>query len=202
VKSSGTTCRSLTGDCDIAEQCNGTAVTCPADTGNTGCNFRTNPQIAPTGTTCQQYRDNQSGTLGSVLYTLTKGNPATQVINSISPGVFFLYDGVEVSSSGSSITVTQSNDSGWTRSIGVQQDQIILYNLNCVKVQGVRVSSTSGNVTISGVPAGSYILSVKYDPGTLSGFHPPTQSATYSFQVKVNNTISSGSASVLVKQKK
>ena len=76
----------------------------------------------------------------------------------------------------------------------------MLYRLDCVRLQGVTVTGSNGNVTISNVPAGSYILSVKYDPGTLIGFTPPTQSTTYQFAVQANS-VSSGSAGVLVKKK-
>jgi hypothetical protein len=180
--------------------CNGTAVTCPPDSGNTQCNFRTGPQIAVTGTTCQQYRDNQSVTLTSVLYQLTKGNPANQVINSVSPGVFFLYDGLHLATSGT-ITVTET-DGPWTRAIPVNQQQVILYNLNCtVQHVGTLTIAPNGNVTLTNVPAGDYILSVKYDPTALGGYHPPTSSTTYTFTTQANG-LASGSAGVLVTNKK
>jgi len=180
-------------DCDTAETCTGTSAACPADTGDQ-CDFRDTPQVAPTGTTCQQFRDGSSLTLSAELYT-KKGNS----INSISPGVFFVYDGVQLSTAGS-ITVTQSNTNSWSQPLGMQKDQAIIYRLDCVRVQGVTVTSTSGTVTISNVPAGSYIMSVKYDPGTLVGFSPPTVSTTYQFAVTANS-VSSGSAGVLVKKK-
>jgi hypothetical protein len=200
VQSSGATCRTVTGDCDVAEKCDGTAVTCPSDSGNTQCNFRSGPQIAVTGTTCQQYRDNQSVTLSAVLYQLTKGKPASQVINSVSPGVFFLYDGLTLATSGT-ITVTE-NDGSWARAIPVNQLQVILYNLNCtVQHVGTLTIAPSGNVTITNVPAGNYILSVKYDPTALGGYHPPTPSSTYTFTTQANG-LASGSAGVLLTNKK
>ena len=150
--------------------------------------------MAPTGTTCQQFRDGSSLTLSAELYS-KKGNS----INSISPGVFFLYDGVNLSAAGG-ITVTQSNTNLWSQAIGMQKDQAIIYRLDCVRVQGVTVTSSNGTVTVSNVPAGSYILSVKYDPGTLVGFTPPTASTTYQFAVNANS-VPSGSAGVLVKKK-
>jgi hypothetical protein len=171
-------------------------VTCPPDTGNTQCSFRSDPQIAPTGTTCQQYRDNQSATFSPVLYTLTKGNPASQVINSVSPGVFFLYDGVALATSGT-ITVTET-DGSWTRAIVVNQLQVILYNLSCTTLHvGTLAVGANGSVTITNVPAGNYILSVKYDPNSLNGYHPPTPSTTYNFAVQANG-LASGSGSVTV----
>jgi hypothetical protein len=201
IASSGTTCRTVTGDCDVAEQCDGSVVTCPADSGNTQCNFRSSPQIAITGTTCQQYRDGTSVTLDAELYQLTKGKPQSQVINAISPGVFFLYDGLKLATSGT-ITVTEAAGGTWMRPIQVNQMQVILYDLSCaVQHVGTLAIASNGNVTITNVPAGSYILSVKYDPTTLAGYHPPTPSSTYTFTTQANG-LASGSAGVLVTNKK
>jgi len=181
-------------DCDTAENCTGTSASCPADTGDQ-CDFRDTPQMAPTGTTCQQFRDGSSLTLSAELYS-KKANS----INSISPGVFFLYDGVNLSTAGS-ITITESNTNSWSQPIGMQKDQAIVYRLDCVRVQGVTVTTNSnGDVTISNVPSGSYIVSIKYDPGTLIGFTPPTASTTYQFAITANS-ISSGSAGIIVKKK-
>jgi hypothetical protein len=180
--------------------CDGSAVTCPADSGNTQCDFRSGPQIAITGTTCQQYRDGTSVALSSVLYQLTKGKPASQVINSITPGVFFLYDGLALATNGT-ITVTEA-DGSWTRAIPVNQIQVILYDLNCaVQHVGTLTIAPNGNVTITNVPAGNYILSVKYDPTALVGYHPPTPSTTYTYTTQANG-LASGSAGVLVTSKK
>jgi len=193
-----TTCRPKSGDCDEAESCTGSSGYCPPDTGNE-CDFRNDAQIAPTGTTCQQYRDRTSQTLTYLEY-LRKGN---QPITSVNPGVFFVYDGVNLGVAGT-ITVDQS-DVPWTRVIGVHHDQIMLFTLGCVRVQGVTVSSdANGDVTITGVPAGTYILSVKYDPGTLVGCTTavcPNPSATYRFDVTAGGA-PSGSASVTVQTKK
>jgi len=138
--------------------------------------------------------------LSSVLYQLTKGKPASQVINSITPGVFFLYDGLALATNGT-ITVTEA-DGSWTRAIPVNQTQVILYDLNCaVQHVGTLTIASNGNVTITNVPAGNYILSVKYDPTTLVGYNPPTPSTTYTYTTQANG-LASGSAGVLVTSKK
>jgi hypothetical protein len=197
VSPATTICRAKNGDCDDAERCTGTSTSCPADTGNQ-CNFRNDPQIAPTATTCEDYRNRSSQTLSLVEY-LRRGN---QPITSVNPGVFFLYDGVNLGVAGT-ITVDES-DGAWTRGIGVHQGQIILYTLGCVKVSGVTVSSNAdGDVTITGVPAGTYFLSVKYNPGSLvdcTTANCPNPSATYTFDVTAGGA-ASGSASMEVRQK-
>jgi hypothetical protein len=55
-------------------------------------------------------------------------------------------------------------------------------------------------VTISGVPAGDYILGIKYDPTTLKGYSPPTANATFTLTV-VAGGVGSGSDSIDVKPK-
>ena len=115
-------------------------------------------------------------------------------INSISPGVLFVYDGVSVTVANSTIHVEQ-NDGAWNpRFIAVHQGQVVLYNaLTCNRVNVGSVSVNAfGDVTITGVPIGEYILGIKYDPTTLKGFVPPTVSATYSFAVTVNAGSSGG----------
>jgi hypothetical protein len=139
--------------------------------------------------------------LAGLLYT-TKGG----LINSVSPGVFFLYDGVHLVSG--DITITE--DTGlWSRVIPVNGTQVILYDLNCNIVRnysndpaGLIISSDGKTVTLNGVivPPGDYILSVKYDPSALIGFNPSPPSNTYTFTVKAG-AVSSGSTSLLVSKK-
>jgi hypothetical protein len=121
-------------------------------------------------------------------------------INSISPGVLFLYDGVHLGSTGD-IVVTQT-DGSWTRLLGVHQAQVVLYSLTCTKLNVGTVSITADGsvVTISGVPAGDYILGIKYDPTTLKGYSPPTANATFTLTV-VAGGVGSGSDSIDVKPK-
>ncbi len=195
---SGTVCRPAASDCDIADKCTGVDIACSADA--TSCQPKDTPKIEPTATTCQQFRDGTVLPLVSELYTLKSGK-----INSISPGVFFVYDTVHLSANGP-IYVTESNSTGstpssWTQTIGVHQSQVVLYDLNCnAKSVGTLKVDTKGNVTITGVPAGDYILSVKYDPTTLSGYAPLTPSTTYKFQVQAG-VLSSGNATVAVNKK-
>ena len=61
-------------------------------------------KILPTGTTCQQYRDGSAGTMNRVQYTL-KGTK----ISTVSPGVFFYYSTVQLTTGQFAITVPQRN---------------------------------------------------------------------------------------------
>jgi hypothetical protein len=64
----------------------------------------------------------------------------------------------------------------------------------------VSINADGSVVTISGVPAGDYILGIKYDPTTLKGYSPPTANATFTLTV-VAGGVGSGSDSVDVKPK-
>ncbi len=209
--SATTICRSSTGDCDPAESCTGTAASCPVDTGDQ-CGFEDTPQIVPTGTTCQQYTSGTSADLATVQY-LRKGN---QPITSSNPGVFFLYDGLQLTSG--AIKVAETNaapDKLWRRRLPIQgaadgKPQVILYDLSCNVVYnwsngqtfpGVTLNlgsgTTLGSVTINGVPAGSYILSVKYnaDVSGCSTGDCPNNGTTYTFSTTAGGS-GSGSDSI------
>jgi hypothetical protein len=87
-------------------------------------------KITPTGTTCQQYRDNAASTLGTVAYT-TKGS----AINSVSPGVFFYYTKITDGTAGAVVTITETNGSSYS-AIPVQQGQAFLYEATtCTKLK-------------------------------------------------------------------
>jgi len=167
-----TICRPAAGQCDVAESCTGSANTCPADV-NPACDT----QIAPTATSCLDYTSGTAADLNELLYGLKGGE-----INSVSPGVLFLYDTVHLDAACSTITVDQT-DGLWTRLLLVHQGQVVLYSLSCAKLNVGSVSIVDGDVTITGVPAGDYVLGIKYDPAGLRGYVPPTASATFTFTV-------------------
>jgi Dictyostelium (slime mold) repeat len=166
--------------CDASGTCVHTP-SCPTDT-----------QIAPTATTCSDYTSGTAADLTQLLYG-TRGG----VINSVSPGVMFLYDGEHLASTGT-VTVTET-DGAWTQRILPRTGQVILYDLNCNKlnVGTVTIDQATGNVTITGVPAGDYILGIKYDTTTLKGQTPSPASETFTFQVTAGG-VNSGSDSVTV----
>jgi len=181
-------------NCDDGNVC--TADSCNPTTGcvNVG-SCPTDTQIAPTATTCSDFANGTAANLTELFYG-TKGGE----INSVSPGVLFLYDGIHLDATGN-IVVTQS-DGTWTRLLGVHQSQVVLYSQDCTKlnVGTVTISSDGSVVTIANVPAGDYILGIKYDPTTLKGYSPPDPTATFTFSV-VAGGVNSGSDSVDVKPK-
>ena len=153
-------------------------------------------QILPTQTTCQQYVAGQGQSLGSVSYGV-KSNK----INNVAPGVFFYYSFVTVASNGSTLTVPETNLLGW-KPIKTLNTQAFLYTTGCVKLGITGTESSTGTtdtITYSNVPAGTYVIGIKYDTSTLvgqsvskQGGHYPTN--TYSYITKVNGTDFGGSA--------
>jgi uncharacterized repeat protein (TIGR01451 family) len=144
-------------------------------------------KITPTATTCQQFANGTNGDLTDELYTV-KGNK----INSISPGVFFYYSKITAPASAFTIEVKQSNTLNW-RQIGTQQ--LILWDRNCVKtfVSG-SYNSITGTVTFnaSGLTSGAiYYISIKYDPGSLSGQTVGNTKPTsvYTFKTYINGGV-------------
>jgi uncharacterized repeat protein (TIGR01451 family) len=152
-------------------------------------------QILPTQTTCGQFVAGQGQSLGAVSYGV-KSNK----INNVAPGVFFYYSFVTVASNNSTVTVPETNLLGW-RPIKTLNAQAFLYTTGCTKlgITGTESStSTTDLITYSNVPAGTYVIGIKYDTSTLvgqavskQGGHYPTN--TYSYITKVNGTDFGGS---------
>ena len=136
-------------------------------------------QIAPTATTCSQYRDGTAADLNGLLYGVKSGK-----INSVSPGVFFYYNLIENVLAGSTITVTQSDTSPTFPPIQVQgNNQVVLFNAStCTKI--ATGTQTNGTATIQVTATGTYIVGIKYDSQSLKGTSvtSPFPTVQYTFQ--------------------
>jgi hypothetical protein len=153
-------------------------------------------QITPTGTTCEQFSAGTAADLTQVLYTV-KG----QKINSVAPGVFFYYSAVTVDPGTHTISVSQTTSPNFTL-FGVQQDQAVLYNSNCVRVQ----NNATGTFTVTNDTGGpvSYVIGIKYDPNTVVGKTKPggNGNVTYTFTTSIDGTtVASSPDSLVLKQK-
>jgi hypothetical protein len=137
--------------------------------------------IAPTQTTCEQFLTTSFTPISRIDYGLKQGT-----INNVSPGVFFFYASYILSSSQPSLTVdaqetfnsaaTTIPDANRTNDFVVTNGQAFLYSVSsgtCTKLSSnitttISPSSTNGGqVTITyspsgGVPAGTYVLGIKY----------------------------------------
>lgn len=138
-----------------------------------------------------------------LLYTL-KSNK----INSISPGVFFYYSRFATTAPlTSSNTIKVTEDKGaWSRAILAQNiSNVKLYDSTCMSISATITVGSDGSVTLkpkSTLPAGIYIIGVKYDPGSLKGFTPVPASNSYSFQTELNASVVPNTIDSIAVQKK
>jgi len=155
-------------------------------------------RITPTGTTCQQFRDNAAQTLDKLAYTTKVG-----AINSVSPGVFFYYTKITDGKSGDLVSIAQSNDSSYT-AIPVQQGQAFLYDASsCAKVRWNPVLGANGSVTGNLPSDGDFVIGVKYDAAALQKKAAPSSPPVkYSFETTVDGNLADTGASVLFDSKK
>jgi hypothetical protein len=141
--------------------------------------------IAHTSTTCAMYNTGlqPSDYLTTLFYSASGGT----VGNNVNPGVFFFYTRVTVTGAPQNVTVVQTTDSNNpTELFAPQQSQANLYTSTCA---GVNISGTAsgGTVTYANVPAGDYIIGIKYDSKTFVGSPAPApQVPTYTFKAYVN----------------
>ena len=153
-------------------------------------------QIAPTATTCQQFRDGTAGNLTDLFYGI-KANK----VNNVAPGVMFYYSKLTApATSPFTITVDQTitnNPTNWKKMAIQDLGQVILWNSNCTKTVPINVqfNATTGRVTITvasppATPGATYYLSIKYDPGSLVGENATGKpSPTYTFTTSLNGTL-------------
>jgi hypothetical protein len=160
-------------------------------------------KILPNGTTCQQYRDGTAGQMYPVQYTLKKIK-----ISTVSPGVFFYYSTVRLTSGQFSITVPQHNaytDGSqadlWPDIPAQTTNAIILWDAACNRVKATTTSydPVSNTATISGSAAADiYYVSVKYSPSatyvssTNSGLVGYTVPAKVNVQYSFNTVLKMG----------
>jgi uncharacterized repeat protein (TIGR01451 family) len=152
-----------------------------------GC---TEGRIAPTATTCSDFT---GGTAGDLL--TIEANLQGNLINNVSPGVFFYYSSVLFPSAGTyTVAVVESNTEG-RPNFGVQQDQANLFSSNCTSANNLAVVTTSSGaagLTVSyeiTVPAGGlYIIGIKYETSAVVGGSGTGLPTTYTLVTKLEGT--------------
>jgi hypothetical protein len=93
----------------------------------------------------------------------------------VTPGVFFYYATIPVAAGTTSfcVEVRQSKKCSQLGLFALTQDQVFIWDQNCVKApnQTATVSSDGSvaRVCITGVTAGDYVISVKYDTKSIVG---------------------------------
>jgi hypothetical protein len=138
-------------------------------------------QIAPTATSCQDFRDGTAGDLTEILYGV-KNNK----INNVAPGVLFYYSLVTVPAGTHTISVEQTTSPSFTL-FGIQKNQAILWSLNCTKVK----SNATGTFTVTNNTETTYIIGIKYNPGTVVGKTKPggNGQVTYTFSTYIDGNL-------------
>jgi hypothetical protein len=179
----------------VAEYCNGSASSCPADgslPNGTTCssdgssctndvcsagvcvhvsNGTCNSQITPTQTTCSQFASGTAPDEPAGGYTVKGLN-----VNGVSPGVIFYYTHMTVPAGGV-LTFTQSNSgtcgTGWKPMEPQNVGQVNVYTTGCGNVTSSSVyNAATGTITttVTGAPAGTdIIVGIKYAPSSLKG---------------------------------
>jgi hypothetical protein len=169
-----------------------TATNTPTDTPtptNTATNTPTNTstptpvpvpsQITPTGTTCNQFRAGTATTLSAVQYSVKNG-----LVSQVNPGVFFYWVEVSASAGSNTFTIDQAITTGnFDSHFFSQASGSFVYNSGCTKVQNATISTSGGvtTVTFNASSAGTYIIGVKYDTGSVVGFSAPSPGTTVSY---------------------
>jgi len=167
-------------------------------------------QIAPTQTSCADYAKGTSSAL-SEIFAGFKGT----TIHNLAPGVFFYYATVtKVAGQAVGTTETVSPNPGGLPSYQVHQGQAYLYTFNgstCTTV--ATLGLTNNSTTVSGgaaLPAGNYVLGIKFNTGAPAGTVVPSASltnsgsllSTHNFQATVNGSaVATTTASINTKAK-
>jgi len=127
-------------------------------------------QITPTGTTCNQFNNNQASTLSELLYTVKSSK-----INSVAPGVFFYWIKVDATAGSNTFTINQAITTGnFDSHFFNQASGSFVFNSSCTKVATQQIGTSGGvtTVTFTAPSAGTYIIGIKYDSGSVKGFLP------------------------------
>jgi len=164
----------------------------------------TTSKIAPTQTTCQQYRDGTAEDYDTLMYNVSKSK-----IGSVSPGVIFFWSTVVASSDSFSLEGHQFNDSGALAWKDMGNLDVFLWDSNCDKVQTVTLDTAADGhplLNVTGATGGAtYYFSVKYDSNSLTGISVkrPYPTVNYTFQTMLDGAlIVTSPDSVAVKPKK
>jgi len=134
-------------------------------------------QITPTGTTCTEFNNGTAQTLSGLQYSLKNG-----VINQVSPGVFFYWVKVTVPAGANNFTITETITTGnFSTPFALANGGNNVFNNNCNGVSNtITQNTTTGTVTVSfnAPTAGTYIISLKYDAGSVKGAAAPSPTTT------------------------
>jgi hypothetical protein len=120
-----------------------------------------------------------------MLYSTTGAN---KIANNTAPGVFFYYSKVTVPATGT-VKVQEFNTTT-PNTLLFEVKDILVYTGTCGSTSIVPASISGGIVTFNNVPAGSYVIRVKYDSKSIVGATAPTPTTQhYDFKTYYNSTV-------------
>jgi len=153
-------------------------------------------QITPTQTTCQQFSAGTSSTLSAVSYSVKSG-----AVSQVAPGVFFYWVKVTATAGANTFTIGQtSNVANFQHFFNIASGSSV-YNSSCVKVvtQTITQSGKTTTVKFTAPTAGTYVIGIKYDTGSVVGFTAPNP-ATVHYSLSTTGVANSTSGLDLVKK--
>jgi hypothetical protein len=138
-------------------------------------------QITPTETTCNDFANGTAATLSMLQYTVKD-----DLINSVSPGVFFYWVGFTASPGNNTFTIRQVITTGnfdshyFTFAAGSNA-----FDTDCNSL-GASISQSGADVTVTFnvVSGGQVYLGIKFSSSSVKNFAPPTGDGTahYTFE--------------------
>jgi hypothetical protein len=157
-------------------------------------------QLAPTQTTCQDFIGGTAGDINAIYFGTKDG-----VINNTSPGVFYYYNAVVAPSRDFDLVVRQNSIPGFALFEIQNEQQVRLYNADCSTPKNATLSLSfqDGDVvlTVLGAKAEqTYVISLKYDTGSIVGEDEPGDEIGYEFEIYVDDVLSGKDHLVLMKR--
>jgi len=134
-------------------------------------------QITPTATSCSDFNSGTAATLGQLDYSVKSGK-----VGSVSPGVFFYWIEVTATAGSNTFVIDQditSANNNFNHFFDIASGSFV-WDSSCNKVgtqritQGNGTQSDKATIVFTAPSAGTYIIGVKYDSGSVGGKTAPT----------------------------
>ena len=155
-------------------------------------------KITPTGTTCNEFKNGTAQDLNSLNYSVKNG-----VINQVNPGVFFYWVKVTVPAGNNVFTITENITTGnFSTPFALANGGNNVFNLNCNSLSETMTQNpTTGTVTVTfnAPTAGVYIISLKYDSGSVKGATAPSPTTTVHYNFSTTGVPGSTNGLDLIK---
>jgi hypothetical protein len=154
-------------------------------------------QITPTATTCSQFNAGTAATLDTLNYSVKNGK-----ISQVSPGVFFYWIKVTAVAGSNTFTINQTiTTANFDSHFFSFTSGSAVYSSTCVKqTSGITQSGGITSIAFTASSAGTYIIGIKYDAGSVKGFAAPSPTTTVHYEFQVPTVSGSLQALDLVKK--